>query len=152
MNCSQCQDNLEAFLSGQCEPPLRRAIESHIRQCAACAKALAAERQLWELLGQAKTVRPSHGFSERVLRELDSRPRAGKGWLRWPVSLRWGAALVALVAVAMMSFVVFQQKQRPGDTIPEAKVEHFEEFLELVQNVDVESVLNAPLAENGDML
>lgn len=153
MNCSQVKDHFEALLSGQCERPLRNEIESHVRGCAECAKTLAEERKLWELLGSARILHPSHGFADRVLRQLDDQPPpATNWWHRWPLALRWGAALSAVAGIAVVAFVVLQQERPTTDTIIEAKVEHFEEFFELVQNVDVESVLNAPLAENGEVL
>src|SRR5262245_11483520 len=136
MKCQECQQQFEAMLSGGIESSARSAAEAHLRECTPCSQAFVEARQLWALLEQAPAHQPSHGFADRVLRQLDAEPQPVSRWwttTTWPASLRWTAATVTLViAIGTTFFAVHRHQQQ------ERQLAHFEELFNLVQNVDPE--------------
>jgi anti-sigma factor RsiW len=148
MKCQECQQEFEAMLSSGIESSARSAAEAHLRECAQCSQAFTEARQLWALLDQAPSHQPSHGFADRVLRQLDTEPGpASRWWTAWSASLRWtvaSAAVVVVVAITCLAVYKHGHEKR--------QLAHFEELFNLAQNVDPETVVNAAAFENGDAL
>lgn len=144
MNCRECQSQFEAIFSGQSADAVRVAVNAHLASCDECARAHAREQKLWAILGNARTVRPSHGFAERTLRRIDEAPERES--VAWRILPRWAMAGAAvLVATAIGGSLLWHEHRE------RKQVEHFAELFNAVASADFE-VLSEPLYENGDML
>lgn len=144
MNCLECQSQFEAILSGQSADAARASVDAHLASCDECARAFVREQKLWEILGNARTIQPSHGFAERTVRRLDEVPeREPFAWWFLPRWAMTGAAL--LVAVAIGGSVLWHEHRE------RKQVEHFAELFNTVASADLD-LLSEPLYENGDAL
>jgi anti-sigma factor RsiW len=152
MNCSEYQQHFEAALSGQLDDRIRADLEAHLARCAACASAFAGERALWTLLGRASKIEPSHGFADRVLRQLDETPQRqslwgtdARYWLRWALGVTT-IALLCVAALGVRHHNRVEQEKR-------AKAEYFSELFSVAQADDPDLILmSTPILSNGDTL
>lgn len=148
MNCRECQQQFDAMLGGKLDGDARRVAEAHLRECARCASEWAQAKKLWALLGDAVAVQPSHGFADRVLRQLDAKTeRETRSWFEWLHSWRWITATAVLVlAVGITTVAIYHEHRR------DKQVKHFEELFNVVQNVDVETFASGTSLETEDAL
>jgi hypothetical protein len=154
MNCQQCRQLFDEALIARALPGVRKEFDDHLTQCQACAKSFVEERRLWELLGAAPSLDPSHGFIDRLLRRLDEKTEPVRpGWLFRLSPTRWAiGTAVVVIGIVVGSLVLLDQDRLYlgiGNRRAASEVKHFEELFTVVENVDPDSVMNGPLYENG---
>jgi anti-sigma factor RsiW len=82
MRCADLENELGCFIDGELAPPERREVENHLSDCAACRGQVEAQRQIKQLLKQARPVAPAHeSLTRRVRTALDEDDGRG-GWRR----------------------------------------------------------------------
>jgi len=99
MNCETIKARIESYVDGELAPSVSEAIEHHLRGCAACSKAHAAERQLRDNLRQLPVAGPTPGFFDRALKEAALHHRRHHHWL----GIGFGGGLAAGLALWMMT-------------------------------------------------
>ena len=95
MDCPQYRVWISDYLSGALSADQKKALEQHAAVCPACARELAAERRLEDVLSSRPLKTPPADFTQRVLARAVSRPvRATPAWA--PL-LAYAASLAALL-------------------------------------------------------
>jgi anti-sigma factor RsiW len=120
MRCTQQDAELQAWFDGELEPSQARRVQQHVAECPACQRRL----QRWEALRAALQARSAahrapphvHDRLRRHLREVEQRRR------------RWGTAVVAMAAVALLSAFAslywWLPRQEPAALLTELTTTH----------------------------
>ena len=140
MSCEEARDRLLDARRDRLAPDARAALQSHLRECAACRHEEAAEALLSEALEQRL---PQHGAPAALKRRLAA------GWPAAPVAApsawsRWHRYLVPAAALAAILLVVLPLVQRraseraAGRMVAEAVNDHLR-ILSSQHPLDIES-------------
>jgi anti-sigma factor RsiW len=85
VKCEQVWIEISNYLEGEVDPPLRAAMEEHLRGCPNCKAVLDGARNLVQLYGDDRMIEVPLGFSHRLRRRLedDMHPtrRSFFGWM-----------------------------------------------------------------------
>src|SRR5262245_66333133 len=117
MNCKEVREELVYYLRGQLAPKETERVATHVQGCAACFRAVAAERELSELLEHrlerhAAPLALKRNLADLLPREVEPAavPRRRQGWLP-----RLVPPLASAVAAAMLTVVGLRalHPQRP---------------------------------------
>lgn len=99
MNCRICQPLLSAFVDAAMSGAERAAVESHVRQCAACRSLAADLRAIRTAAGSLEPLIPPARVWQQISAAAEAQPRGGwfqTGWLTWrPVTAVAMAAVIA---------------------------------------------------------
>jgi len=105
MRCGEVLERLAAFSSGEFPTDIRRAMQTHLAECAACRAALARVDALAGVLASTRTPPVPAGLAARVMEAARSRrtSAAPVGWnpLRW-----WRLASAPMHAAAAAVLVI----------------------------------------------
>jgi hypothetical protein len=107
MKCDDLRDNLAAYLDGEIDGAPRRAMDSHLAECAACAGERWAQAATWTLLDRigAAPAAPAD-FTARVVARVRAEGSGGGGGrllrLRLPAAAAAAAAIVAVAGGAWL--------------------------------------------------
>jgi len=71
MKCEACRERLSELEAGELNETLAGAIRSHLRDCSACARLLAAMQGVEELAAVLPDGGPSHSLSVRILARVE---------------------------------------------------------------------------------
>jgi anti-sigma factor RsiW len=108
MLCESWKGKLELYLDGEMKSDEMRAFDSHVRTCPACAADVLAGVQMKRAVQVAgKRFAPSAEFRQRMLRNVQAKPRRssiGFSWMRV-------SAVVAIVVVIGLAFTYFGRER-----------------------------------------
>jgi predicted anti-sigma-YlaC factor YlaD len=105
--CQTIQEQFDDRLDQRLDAAQAATFDAHVAVCASCRQEWESYAGSWNVLGKARGAEPSFGFAARTLRRLHE--PSSSPW-RWPV-LRWAAASVAAVMLAVGLFVFHQREQ-----------------------------------------
>lgn len=72
MNCDNAKERLTGWLSNQLTASERKAIDTHLAECADCRQEFETDKQLWQLMGKVKSPEPSETMREGFYTMLDT--------------------------------------------------------------------------------
>ena len=110
MSCRKIQFLIEAYVDGAASPLEREQVDAHVAQCEACARALAASRQLTSVMHATPARAVSDDFERKLARALQNtqpKPEAAAWWERFRVRFEWRLRVPALAAAASLAAAVF---------------------------------------------
>jgi anti-sigma factor RsiW len=129
MRCSEVQQKLDLFATGELESSMRERIEDHLESCAECRESLVKLRRFEDLVSATPAPPVPHGFADRVVAQARERQaivtRSGRTprvsspseWKRFESSAGTAAALVAGL---VMGIFMGHQTWQPGGRQPSA--------------------------------
>jgi anti-sigma factor RsiW len=99
MNCSTCQPLLSAYIDATMSGDERAALDSHLRQCAACRSLAEDLRAIRRAASSLEPLVPSARVWQQIAAAAEAQPRGGwlrSGWLTWrPLTAVAMAAVIA---------------------------------------------------------
>ena len=109
MRCEGVRERLAAFSSGELPQGVRRAVQTHLAECAACRTALGRVDALAAVLATIRTPPVPPGFASRVVSAVRKPQRARpavtwnpvRSWRAASASGRAAAAAVLLIAIGL---------------------------------------------------
>lgn len=123
MRCSNVQQKLDLFATGELAPSVRERIEEHLESCAECRKGLARLRRFEDLVTASPAPPVPDGFAARVVARAKERQaivtRSGRT-SRLPLQSRWkrvefsAGTAVALVVGLLIGVFMGHGTWRPG--------------------------------------
>ena len=117
MDCSHYRIWIADYFSGALPADQKKALEQHAAACPACARELAAERRLEDVLSSRPLKMPPADFTQRVLAR--SAPQPVRAMPAWAPLLAYAASLAALLLGAYrLVSLVFQS--HPAGKIAQA--------------------------------
>src|SRR5262245_56993696 len=137
-------EQFDAMLDKRLSDVERAGVETHLSQCADCRNAWQEHSALWSKLGSLPAVEPSTGFTERVMRNLDTAPQPSRAPFEWSPAWKWAMATATVVMLALV-FTMNRQQQQP--LIASAPTEQREEYkvaenLDMLQDFEMIAVLD----------
>lgn len=151
MDCLHSQKGGAEILLDYCAGALgaERAaeIEKHLRDCPACMRAVKAQREVWETLGQWHAPEVSGDFDARLYARIGGETSA-PAWSRWlrrltrpvvPYAIWKPAALAVACAVLVAGFLVHAPHQTSYTSVPASQAAAQTDG----DHVDIEQVANA---------
>lgn len=130
MTCQEAEELLDLVAADACDPPTRDAVQSHLRQCDACAASYAESQRVQALLDLQLNKDSVERLQKRI--EEAAQPR-GKKLVFMPILRR--ASLVAAVLLLAVGLIWWLPRQ-PRETSPE--------FALLVRAAKLDVVPQAP--------
>ena len=108
MKCSVCEARLAPYLEGDASPDVVRAVEEHLRDCAACRELASAMRAVELRLAGLPGIEARHDFTATVMTAIAAlpAPKPARVRIRWFVgylAAAW-AALIALTATHVIDW------------------------------------------------
>jgi hypothetical protein len=80
-DCQACEAALSDYLDRALSPELRRAFQTHLRECPACAEFERDVREGMAALSEAEPVEPSPILVNKILFQIPHKPTGWKKWL-----------------------------------------------------------------------
>ncbi|MGD0840041.1 MAG: zf-HC2 domain-containing protein [Candidatus Acidiferrales bacterium] len=100
MNCQQIEKKWIAYFDGKASAAVRRDVESHLAECAACRQRAEEYRVMWGVLDELPQITPSESFDAAVRARVAAEP-AVPAW-RWFVpSPRLAFAVACLLVLSV---------------------------------------------------
>lgn len=147
-------DQLSALADGALSPAEEREVRAHLAACALCREAEARLRSVASLLAALPAPpQPSPDFEARLEARLEAlaparrAPRARRPGWRWRFAVPVAAAAAAAVAVVV---TVRHEHARERDVA--ARLELFEDYVEVASVGEVESAEDAAVIAHLDQL
>jgi anti-sigma factor RsiW len=156
MNCEKISKEREGvanmaidYCAGSLEPAQAAEFEHHLSECGDCTRVVAAQREVWESLGQLNVPEVSQDFDARLYARI-AQEEAAPTWRKWldrilkpatPVAI-WKpalsmAALCAMLAVGLML-------RAPAPVANTGQAVQMEATMQMeAPHVDIEQVANA---------
>jgi anti-sigma factor RsiW len=114
MSCKRIRRLIEVYVDGAASADERRAVETHVVECAPCAAGLESSRRLVSMLHSAPEREVDGGFESRLfaaLGEQEPAPSRTAWWERFRLQFEWRFRMPALVtasgvAVALICGVI----------------------------------------------
>jgi hypothetical protein len=113
MTCAEVEDQLDLLAAGECDPPTRQAVESHLEHCVRCAVSLAASQRLMALLDLHWNSAGKQRLHARIEAE-ERKAQRRQGVLPF---VRRYAAVAALVLVTLGMGILLPREQ-PHEAVP----------------------------------
>jgi len=115
MNCSECRENLTAYIECLLDPETTAACRSHLECCASCREEEHAVTGLHERLQERGQAGSEVSLVAPVMRRIQESQSTGAG--RSPslaAFLKWGLGFGAAAATAVVAISVFMSVQSPA--------------------------------------
>ncbi len=143
MKCEQVSNELIAYIDGRTTVGVRRGIEAHLSECAACRTRADELRNVWTALDEVPAVEPSFGFDARLRQQIAAEP-ARRRFL-WLVPQPRLALSMALLAAMMVLAVKLPLEHPVAQQSAAAQQEDFNAIknLNVLENYDVVTKLGA---------
>lgn len=142
--CRLLGAKLVDLAEGNLKPSRKKRLERHVSQCADCAAALSALREIPSLL-RGTRVHDDEQLWQRqrhnIMRAIRSQPEPTR-W-RFPLEVRWGMGLAAATAL-LLAVIGYQQLRYPGAPVGKQP--------EDLASLDTNSVLELAELTQGVML
>ena len=141
MSCKRIEGKLIAFMDGRASDADRRAVESHLAECAACKARVEGFSGVWSMLNEMPVVEPSHGFEARLRARMAAEPQRVSFWQH--IAAMLPSPRLAL-AVAMLGLFSLWQSSRP--------VAVNETATPVSSDAEFRMIQDLPVLENYDVL
>jgi anti-sigma factor RsiW len=146
MSCKRIEGKLIAFMDGRASDADRRAVKSHLAECAACKARVEGFSSVWTILDEMPPTEPSAAFEARLRAAMTAEPPPLRFWQG--IAAMLPSPRLAL-AVTLLGVFSLWQSSRPvvvNDTA--APVSSDAEFrmiqdLPVLENYDVLTSLDA---------
>ncbi|WP_254508812.1 zf-HC2 domain-containing protein [Anatilimnocola floriformis] len=122
MNCAEFQSQLQAWLAGETDETVSRALETHLNQCADCLALLERENAETQDLPLLKTAlaepQAAARVAERVMERLSTTtiaPAVAARTIAWST---WLTPLLTLVAGFLLALLVLPRPEKKNDPAP----------------------------------
>jgi anti-sigma factor RsiW len=141
MSCKRMEDRLIAFTDGRASNAERRAVESHLKECAPCRARVEGFEGVWGVLNDLPVHEPSPEFDVRLRARLAAEPQRMGFWAGLADAMpapRLAIALAALIVVSVW------QSSRPVVVSAPASAGTSEADFRMIQDL--------PVLENYDVL
>lgn len=138
MNCSQCREELAAYLEGLLDETCQSQIEAHLASCPTCQAEYESVRQLTDLLASAASVLPAVALETAVMDRIVQEQARELRRLKMRKRLRTlgiSGALTAMAATLLLSSVWLTQPAsaqkaaetlaRGAEAVPQDTTVHF---------------------------
>jgi len=96
MSCERLEGRLIAYVDGRAKESDRRAVESHLLNCAACRARVEGFQGVWHMLGELPKHEPSAAFDARLRARLAVEPVKQGFWTGLLPSPRFALATAVL--------------------------------------------------------
>jgi anti-sigma factor RsiW len=99
MDCKDIREKLSAYMDGELDAALMKAVTDHVEACEACRDEVRRMEAAWDLLESVPVPEPSLGLKGRILQKAAGRAAPGarafvlRSLRRWPMSLAAAAAI-----------------------------------------------------------
>lgn len=106
MNCKKIQQLVPSYADGQANNAERELVESHVRDCTACAGELQSTRSLLRLLADAPARTVSDSFEQKLmaaLAETAPAPAPAAWWERFRLHVDWRFPMPARFAAGSLA-------------------------------------------------
>ena len=147
MKCDEIQKLLPIFLDEALEADEMQSVESHVKDCKACQKELAAYKASWEMLGDVEEIQPSANYISRFWTEVSQQKKwyekLGEFFKETFLKKRLAPSLAAICMVVIISGVLIHNY---SNTSQDPMI------LVSKEGIDIEMVENIELAENFEII
>lgn len=134
MNCRDVQRKLSAYLDGECETEQCTILETHLRGCKTCQKAMQTQRDTWELITILPGSKPAPYFYTKLKARITSEEQKEK--TTWVDRILIPVSAIAAIAIGILvgSIVAKNgewQADRPlveDDIVDALHLDHFDDF------------------------
>lgn len=99
MDCRDIREKLSAYMDGELEGALMKAVADHVEACEACRDEVRRMEAAWDLLDGVTVPEPSRALKDRILQNAAGPSRTGAGASLWSAFRRWPMTLAAAAAV-----------------------------------------------------
>jgi predicted anti-sigma-YlaC factor YlaD len=128
MNCKETQENLEAFLDGECPRRVRKEIKAHLRNCPHCRESWQEAVDLKRLLHSLPPERCPSSVKKKVWPEIVGEKKRFWG----SPSLGWRAILGSTLGVLVISLLIgLHLHHRPSPTYSREEIAKGQAGIEL---------------------
>ena len=114
MNCKSVEKYSIAYLDGSIDSFRRRELEGHLAQCGACRERARGLREIWGVLEEAPTVRPSAGF-DALVRSRIAREGSRRNLWSWLIA---PSPRLAVGVTALLVFSIWLSSIPPAGRTP----------------------------------
>ncbi len=137
MSCKRMESQLIAYMDGTATEGVRREVEKHIADCAACRARAREFSVVWGAMSALPAIEPSQAFDARLRARLEVEPVRQGFWAGILPSPR-----LAFAVSLLLLFTVWLSN-RPADVVPGPPAPTEAEF---------KMIENLPVLENYDLL
>lgn len=141
MSCERMEGRLVAYLDGRAKESDRRAVESHLVDCAACRARVEGFQGVWNMLGELPDLEPSPAFEARLRARLATEPVHQGFWSGVLPSPRFALAVTVLAVVCV--WVSSRPISQPPPVNNEADFRMIQD-LPVLENYDFLSSFDVP--------
>jgi anti-sigma factor RsiW len=134
MSCERMEKRLVSYLDGRGTDSVRRAVESHLVDCAACRARVEGFQGVWNLLGELPEHQPSGAFDARLRARLATEPVHQGFWTGVLPSPRFALAVTVLAVFCV--WLSSRPVQPPAQVGTEAEFRMIQD-LPVLENYDV---------------
>ncbi len=134
MSCERMEGRLVAYLDGRAKESDRRAVESHLVDCAACRARIEGFQGVWNILGELSEHEPSPAFDARLRARLATEPVHQGFWMGVLPSPRFALAVTVLAVFCV--WLSSRPMQPPVQVGSEAEFRMIQD-LPVLENYDV---------------
>jgi anti-sigma factor RsiW len=99
MRCTKARRLISSYVDGEISKRERELLESHIKDCRACSKEVEKLRDVRGLFAHSERFSAPHGFSTRVLANVEANKTGGFQWI--PLLKKFAGVIVVLVMISM---------------------------------------------------
>lgn len=152
MTCDERRADLIAYLDGELAAAARAELETHLRSCANCQAALAAERRLSGALGSLEAIHPPGDFEARFWARIARESAAPAGWRERLFSRRFLLALGGAAAAALAAVVALRIRDAELNDAVDLQIVANPDDLEMLEDPDLElfAIMDELEQRNGD--
>ena len=111
MTCLENQQLFDARLDHELDAAQLAAMDAHLASCADCRSQWESYALAWDLLARTPAVEPSHGFTDRTLRQLADRPRGALRYIAW--LLGWRGVVISAATACLIVGIIIVVSYRP---------------------------------------
>lgn len=157
MNCKQDRERITDWINGQMSAAESEAFELHLAQCEICSAAVAAEKQLWDLMGEIEVPTPSPAMENRFQAMLEDYKKttapknaATFSWVAqfrqlWTMQPKMQMAY-SLVLVVMGLGIGYLFSHQEGNKVNQQHMEALSSEVDELKETTMLSLLNDPSA------
>ena len=141
MSCKRMEHRLIAYMDGHASNSERRAVESHLKDCAPCRARVEGFEGVWGVLNEMPAHEPSPEFDVRLRARLAAEPRRAGFWAGLAEAMP--APRLAFAIAALTVFSVWQSSRPVVVSAPASQG---------ATEADFRMIQDLPVLENYDVL
>jgi anti-sigma factor RsiW len=141
MSCKRIENKLISYMDGRAGTSDRRAVESHLKECAVCRARVEGFAGVWSVLSEVPALEPSPAFEARLRARLAAEPQRSGFWAGLADVLP--APRLALAVTLLAAFTIWQSSRPVSVSVPASPVS---------SEADFRMIQDLPVLENYDVL